>query len=228
MCDWRIATEEEKSRLLAEEKERRAEIKMVKLLVAFIFAVLFLFVGMVYYMLFTNEKLYDILGYSASNPPEFRKFHYGFVYADETYEQEEIEYYELQEQEIASARQQVKKELLPGTVIYYILTMGGTIAVVTHSFVSDKREYEVFRNGAYVVCEGKCIDKRIKKEHRILGRGYVITYFMLVELEDGSNQEVEVYGTVFENAKLGSPLLLVHFRKEQEKDKIDRVYLRKT
>ena len=55
----------------------------------------------------------------------------------------------------------------------------------------------------------------------------MITYFMLVELEDGSNQEVEVYGTVFENAKLGSLLLMVHFRKEHEKDKINRVYLKK-
>ncbi len=227
MLDWREVTVEEKNKLWSKRKEMYNKTIWIRLGIGIVFVMMFLVFGMTCYAGLANSKLHDILGYSVSKPPEFTKLYFYYNYSDEeleAYEKEKIAYYESQEKEIVSAKRQVKKELLPGFAIYYILTIGGISAFIIYDFIVDKKEYDIFRDGAYMVCEGECIDKRIEQVRRLHKRRYDINYFVLVKTKDGSNHETEVRGTLFEGIKLGSTLLLVHFKKESKDDNINDVY----
>lgn len=77
----------------------------------------------------------------------------------------------------------------------------------------------------YLVCQGTCLNKRTKWIRTLYNRpGGHNEYYVLIQMPDGSRQDVKVTETIFNKAIPGTKLLAVHYTDESIRNKVNDIF----
>lgn len=92
-------------------------------------------------------------------------------------------------------------------------------------YLQKEREiYMTTPETPYLICQGICLNKRTKKVRTGGRNGGYNEYYVLIQMPDGSRQDVKVMEKIFDKAIPGTKVLAVHHTDESMRDKVNDIF----